>query len=148
LPTREYLQLFISAVDEDFTHKRGTLQAYFPLVSAGFILIPSNLVWYNYIRSGVPADTVILEATLVITADFFAISLLLTMESSARLRRIYASAHFKHLRKFYADPLMLMALVRIRASMPKGVTLKLLYDSDPSSFGKDGLIRRALEPLP
>ena len=119
-----------------------------PLVSAGFLLIPANYVWYTYIRTGVPTDTIILAATLVITADFFAISLLLTMESSARIRRIYASHHFEHLRKIYADPLMLMALVRIRANMPKGVTLKLLYDSNPSSFSKDKLIARALEPLP
>lgn len=148
MPTKEYIEYFIRLVDDDFTHPRGWFQEYFPLVIGGFFLVVGNYVWLTYIKNSVPVDTILLAATLVIIADSSAIGWLLTMESGARRRRIRASAHFDWLSKTVPDRLMLMALVRMRANMATGVTLKLLYDSDPSSFSKQKLILRALEPLP
>jgi hypothetical protein len=137
-------------VDEDFSRPNWSFrtQASFPVVAGIFFLLIGNYVYVTYVRNGIPTDTILLAVTLVVIANSFAISLLLTFESTARLRRIRASAHFDRLRKTTADPLVLTALVRMRASLPKEVSLKTVYDRDSSAFTIENLVLRTLGPLP
>jgi hypothetical protein len=137
-------------VDEDFSRPNWWFrtQAYFPVVAGAFFLLIGNYVYVTYVKNGIPADTILLAVTLVVIANSFAISLLLTFESTARLRRIRASTHFDRLRKTTADPLVLTALVRMKASLPKDVSLRAVYDRDSSAFTIENLVRRTLEPLP
>ena len=148
-PEAELLRL-IQLVDEDFSRTNWDFraQAYFPLVVGIFFLVIADWVWITYVRSGIPADTILLAVTLFVIANSYAIDLLLTLESSARRRRIRASAHLMSLRKTTADPVVLTALVRMKASLPDFMSLKSVYDRDSSAFTVGNLVRRTLEPLP
>jgi hypothetical protein len=150
LLTKDDLLRLIRLVDEEFGRPNWDfrIRAYFPLVAGAFFLFLSNGVWFTYVRNGLPADTILLAVTLVVIANSYAIDLLLTLESSGRRRRIRASTHFMSLRKTTADPLILIALVRMKACLPDAISLKTAYDRDSSAFTIENLVRRTLEPIP
>jgi hypothetical protein len=150
LQAKDDLLQLIQLVDDDFKRPNWSfrLGAYFPLVAGAFFLLIANWVWFSYVRNGIPPDTILLAVTLVVIADSYAIDLLLTLESSGRRRRIRALTHFMSLRKTTADPLVLTALVRMKACLPDAISLKTVYDRDSSAFTIQNLVRRALEPLP
>ena len=137
-------------MDDDFKRPNWSFraQAYSPAVLGILFLFFADYVWISYVKSGIPTDTLILAVTLFVIANSISIDLLLSVESSARRRRIRASSQFDRLNNMVRDHLLLTALVRMRACLPDRVTLRSVYDFNNSAFTVENLARRALEPLP
>lgn len=143
----------IELVDTDFDNPSNSMRfdiafrARGPLlIGLGFIIGATYALLSN-LGPGTPPDIRLLSYTFVVATDALAFSLFFAAESPKRLRQIRGGVHFDKLRKTGVDFLFLGALVRMRASLPKGATLKAAYDGNKSAFTNENLVRHALEPL-
>jgi hypothetical protein len=136
-------------VDAEFDKRDGWVrfQARIPaIIGFGFVAGVTYLYGVLLLK-GISTDTLLATLSLVIAADSLAFTLAFATESSGRFRQIRGDTCFKRLRTRVPDTLLLVALIRMRASLPVGVNLKSVYDRDKTAFSQESLVHRALTPL-
>ena len=145
----EVLRL-IELVDRQFDNPGFRLKLDIAYRSKGMAVIGLSIVIVGAVYSGITrasGDTFLLGLTLILVAYSLFFNLLFVAESPARNRWVSGRAHFEKLLKTAADPLYLVALVRMRVCLPKGATLRSAYEKNKPAFSRENLVNRALEPM-
>ena len=146
----------IRLIDQDFENSRSVIRLILfgtlsPLIVAGF-----GFLWFARFFADLAAqaagagltDTGVNILSLSVAASAIGLSilvLLLTLDLDERKRRLVRRYLFWKLKRSSIDPLTLRALIVMRASLPRDLTLEESYVRNKILFTPESLVSRLLK---